>query len=138
MLTPEREKHVITSLPARLPLALLTFAALALPTAGKATTGPTYTALNVPGAASTQAYGINDAGQIVGSYYDAAGNLHGFGEANGSYYTADIPGASDTVATGISADAVVGYYDVKSTDQYGEIVTAYPRLRSDPVRLCHH
>ena len=47
-------------------------------------TGPakaqyTFTTIDVPGAANgTVAYGINDAGQIVGYYLDAAGTFHGF------------------------------------------------------------
>ncbi len=36
-----------------------------------------FTALDVPGAAFTQANGINDAGQIVGHFSDATGT-HGF------------------------------------------------------------
>lgn len=73
---------------------------------------------------SPQAYGINDQNQVVGSYSGAVGNLHGFVGMNGVYYTADIPGASGTVATGISNDEVVGYHTVNSMDAYGGFVTA--------------
>jgi uncharacterized membrane protein len=38
----------------------------------------TYTAINVPGAASTQAWAINDDGEIVGQYRDNTGNVYGF------------------------------------------------------------
>ena len=34
--------------------------------------------IDVPGATSTEASGINPEGQIVGNYTDAAGTLHGF------------------------------------------------------------
>jgi len=48
----------------------------------------TYTTLNDPlstGApGTTQAYGINDLGQIVGSYQDSNNNTHGFVYSNGS------------------------------------------------------
>jgi uncharacterized membrane protein len=37
-----------------------------------------YTTLDPPGSTYTQANGINDSRQIVGSYVDAAGNAHGF------------------------------------------------------------
>jgi uncharacterized membrane protein len=37
-----------------------------------------YTAINVPGAVSTQAWSINDDGQIVGQYTDKRGVVHGF------------------------------------------------------------
>src|SRR5262249_20311045 len=40
--------------------------------------GGRYTTLDVPGSTLTFAYGINDAGQIVGTYIDAAGGQHGF------------------------------------------------------------
>jgi len=44
---------------------------------GPATAQYTFTTIDMPGAASTYAFGINNAGQIVGSYDDAAG-AHGF------------------------------------------------------------
>jgi probable HAF family extracellular repeat protein len=34
--------------------------------------------LDVPGSVQTDANGINDAGDIVGVYFDASGNEHGF------------------------------------------------------------
>ena len=38
----------------------------------------TWTTIDVPGAADTYVYGINDAGEIVGAYTDSSGNEHGF------------------------------------------------------------
>jgi hypothetical protein len=38
----------------------------------------TFTTVDVPGATSTEASGINPEGQIVGNYTDAASTLHGF------------------------------------------------------------
>lgn len=40
--------------------------------------GATYTPLDVPGAVSTIALGINAHGTIVGQYQDTAGTFHGF------------------------------------------------------------
>jgi uncharacterized membrane protein len=37
-----------------------------------------FTILDVPGSRDTQAYGINDRGQIVGAFIDAEGRRHGF------------------------------------------------------------
>jgi probable HAF family extracellular repeat protein len=37
-----------------------------------------YTSFDYPGASFTEAYGINDNGQIVGFYEDANGHDHGF------------------------------------------------------------
>jgi probable HAF family extracellular repeat protein len=55
----------------------------------------------VPGASSTFASGINDAGQIVGSFSNSTGT-HGFLDIGGSFIQIDVPGASRTVASGIN------------------------------------
>src|SRR5260370_598559 len=59
----------------------------------------------------TLASGINDTGQIVGTYADASG-VHGFLLSGGSYTTLDDPLASQgTVAVGINdMGQIVGYY----------------------------
>ena len=62
----------------------------------------TYTQIDVPGAVSTQAIGINTAGDIVGSYQDSSNNYHGFLLSAGSYTTIDAPGSLNTSATGIN------------------------------------
>ena len=81
-------------------------------------TGPaqaqyTYTALDVPGATATYGYGINDAGQIVGVYFDMDATAHGFLlDVAGSYTTLDVPGANYTEAIGINnTGQIVGRYD---------------------------
>jgi uncharacterized membrane protein len=64
----------------------------------------------VPGATGTQASGINDAGQIVGSYFDA-GIPHSFLYVAGSFTPIDIPGITRTFAKGINdAGHIVGDY----------------------------
>jgi hypothetical protein len=62
-----------------------------------------YTTLEVPGAASTSALGINASGQIVGSY-DAGDRMpHSFLlDVDGSYTTLDPPGSIYTQAYGIN------------------------------------
>ncbi len=78
--------------------------------AGLAVT-PELTRIEVPGARETLAYGINNSGQIVGEYYDAAGGRHGFLLSDGSYTTLDVPGARVTIAHGINdTGQIVGYY----------------------------
>jgi probable HAF family extracellular repeat protein len=58
----------------------------------------------------TVARGINDAGQIVGSYVDAGSVEHGFLVSGGTYSTVDVPGAATTQANGINdAGAISGY-----------------------------
>src|SRR5262249_13340269 len=37
-----------------------------------------YTTIDVPGSTLTELLGINDAGQIVGQYYESSGNAHAF------------------------------------------------------------
>ena len=49
----------------------------------------------------TAAYGINDTGQIVGTYFNASGS-HGFLKDGSTYTTLDVPGATDTQAFGIN------------------------------------
>ncbi len=53
-----------------------------------------YTTLAVPGGTNILADGINDAGQVVGWYFDSSGIEHGFlysGGTNGTYTTLDDP-----------------------------------------------
>jgi probable HAF family extracellular repeat protein len=70
--------------------------------------GGTYTYLDAPGAFNTSAFGINDAGQIVG-YYSAPGSEHGFIYDAGSWTTIDAPGYTNTELTGINnSGEVVG------------------------------
>ena len=72
----------------------------------------TFTTINVPDALSVSAFGINDRGQIVGSYLDASVRNHGFLWNEGVFSTIDFPGAITTVATGINARGqIVGTYD---------------------------
>ena len=69
-----------------------------------------FTTIDVPGASSTEAFGINPKGNIVGSYLNAAG-LHGFLLSKGAFTTIDVPGASFTGAFGINPKGnVVGVY----------------------------
>ena len=46
------------------------------------------------------AYGINNRGDIVGTY--VGGGLHGFLYSNGTYTTLDAPGSFDTQVFGIN------------------------------------
>lgn len=58
------------------------------------------------------AQGINHRGQIVGYYYDNAGNAHGFLYSSGTYTTLDYPDGGFTTANGINdAGQIVGNYN---------------------------
>ncbi len=75
-----------------------------------------YTSITYPGATSTWAYGVNDAGTVVGYYEDSKYAYHGFSFSNGTYSAIDYPGAYYTWAYGINNDGmIVGQYvDMKS------------------------
>ena len=71
---------------------------------------------------TTQAYGVNDADQIVGYYQDGAGN-HGYLLSGGVFTTLNDPSASGsngTIAFGINASGfIVGGYGVGSITAHG-------------------
>jgi probable HAF family extracellular repeat protein len=74
-------------------------------------TGGSFTTIDAPGARfGTSAFDINDAGQIVGRFYDSTGS-HGFLYTGGSFTTIDLPGATGTGAIGINdAGQIVGFF----------------------------
>jgi uncharacterized membrane protein len=97
-----------------------------LATAPLATNSPanayTFTPIDVPGAVRTVAFGINGAGQIVGTFADNTGN-HGFLDTGGSFTQIDVPGATLTEASGInSAGQIVGTF-VDNTGTHGFLDT---------------
>ncbi|HLO05697.1 MAG TPA: VWD domain-containing protein [Terriglobales bacterium] len=72
--------------------------------------GGSFTRIDVPGATATNAYGINDAGQIVGAFYDGT-TYHSFLYSGGSFTQIDPPGARYTEALDINdAGQIVGYF----------------------------
>jgi uncharacterized membrane protein len=84
-----------------------------------------YTTLNVPGSTFTEAWGINDAGQIVGKYGDAAG-WHAFVLDQGSYTTIDPPGGHYVSAHWINdAGQIVGDYR-DASGYHGFLATPVP------------
>ncbi len=78
----------------------------------------TYTTLNDPLATGgTNAYGINDLGQIVGEY-GGDGGFHGFLYSGGTYVTLDDPLASGitlTPATIPTASSIAAAFTPPST-----------------------
>ena len=84
-----------------------------------------FTTIDVPGAVpgSTQAGGINNSGQIVGSF-DAGGTTHGFLDTGGSFTTIDVPGSSFTIANGINdARQIVGTFESGFAVEHGFLAT---------------
>jgi probable HAF family extracellular repeat protein len=71
-----------------------------------------FTPFDVLGGGGPFSYGINDSGQIAGTYSDATGT-HGFVEDGaGNYTSINVPGAIFTDALGINdSGQIVGLYD---------------------------
>ena len=76
----------------------------------------TFSTIEVPGALSTAALGMNNRGQIVG-FYEAGETNHGFLLDQGIFTTIDVPGAALTAAFGINARGlIVGTYFAGGTN----------------------
>lgn len=88
-------------------LAAVVLLAIANP-ARPQTTAPeyTFTTIAVPGASSTDAWGLNNAGDVVGSYV-VNGATHGFLLRKGSYTQIDVPGSTFTQATAINDSRII-------------------------------
>jgi hypothetical protein len=63
-----------------------------------------------PGTVALNPTSINDTGAIVGEYGDSNGVVHGFLLKGKKYTTLDVPGASETVATGIDKNGWIVMY----------------------------
>ena len=73
----------------------------------------TFTTLDAPDSVFTQAGGINNSGQIVGTFRYTDGVDHGFLLSGGGYTTLDPPGSLNSSAEGINdTSQIVGTYDV--------------------------
>jgi probable HAF family extracellular repeat protein len=77
----------------------------------------TYRTLDFPGANYTEAWKINDSGQVVGRYVGADGNYHVYLFTNGSFVSFDYPGALQT--------APEDYSHVGGLNNLGDITTDY-------------
>jgi len=67
----------------------------------------TFTSIDVPGAGYTAAYGINNSGQIVGTYLLNGAGASGFVDSGGTFTSVNIPPSSppflnETYAFGIN------------------------------------
>ena len=67
--------------------------------------------ITVPNSTGSYAYGINDAGDVVGWYVDQSGITHGYLLKSGKFTKIDPPGSTLTNAWGINtAGVIVGTY----------------------------
>jgi probable HAF family extracellular repeat protein len=76
--------------------------------------------IKFPAAKSTQPFGINNAGQVVGTYVDLKNVSHGFLFSAGTYKSIDIANAKSTMAAGINkAGDISGTYVDQSNQEHG-------------------
>jgi probable HAF family extracellular repeat protein len=73
------------------------------------------------GAIYTEADGINDSGQIVGTYLDAGFTSHGFLKTGKNFSSIDFPGAPYTEIDGgiNSSGQIVGWYSYGGNQEHG-------------------
>jgi opacity protein-like surface antigen len=71
-----------------------------------------FSGVNIPGAAHVQAYGISEAGEIVGEYIGSDSIPHGFTLKGKTVTAVNDPKGLATLCQGISPSggAIVGYY----------------------------
>ncbi len=92
------------------PLYMMLTAAMRPPTPAAGESAFAVTKIDVPGSISTTARGVNNLGQIVGSFVDGSGT-HAFLFNGGKFSAIDVPGGNWTIATGINnVGQIVGGY----------------------------
>jgi uncharacterized membrane protein len=75
-----------------------------------------FVSISPPGATSTKAQGINDEGQIVGTYLDSANVEHGFVLKGTKYTTLDVPGGyTNSDAWAITGKGLITIFAVKGS-----------------------
>lgn len=83
------------------------------------------------GSNNTQALGINNNGELVGTYTDEAGDQHGFIEITGEFSSFDPAGSSNTTINGVNDQGqIVGFYTDKDTNVTGFVATPVPEPES--------
>jgi hypothetical protein len=89
--------------------------------------GDQYTIFDFPGDdMDTVAYGIDDSGDIVGSYYGRQIGQHGFILSEGVYTTIDPPDSHRTLALGINNSGVIAGMFFVGPNVRGFIATPKP------------
>src|SRR5437667_377300 len=85
----------------------------------------TFTTVDVPGSIETDAFGINNSGQISGDFADSTGREHGFLVAGGSFSTVDVPGSVQTFGRGINdRGQTVGNYLDSTFKRHGYLLSS--------------
>ncbi len=78
-----------------------------------ATAGYMLNTIDYPGAALTNVYGLNNAGDVVGEYANVAGDFHSFVLRDGVYESFDVPNTLGSTAFDINdTGQIVGVYGI--------------------------
>jgi probable HAF family extracellular repeat protein len=86
--------------------------------------GGKFTRIDVPGSTYNTAWGVNDSGIVIGSYF-FGGTYYSFALISGAFYSFGYPGATGTFAQGINAAGqVVGAYTMDSNLTYHGFITS--------------
>jgi hypothetical protein len=100
-----------------------------------------FVTVDVPGAAASAAYGVNDAGLISGYFFDASFNFHGFVQQDGVATVHDYPQALET-ALGDPNDAGIVIGNFGDVAQHAVLLdaetgtwTVLPDIAGLPVNL---
>jgi YVTN family beta-propeller protein len=100
--------------------------------------GQQFVTVDVPSATSTLVLGINNAGQMVGSYIDGNNATHGFSLTAGVFTTIDFPGATLTQAAAINnVGEIIGSYNDSHGVGHGFLLSdgTYTSI-TDPAFAC--
>jgi probable HAF family extracellular repeat protein len=85
-----------------------------------------FTPIVVPfaGATDTEAFDINNSGDIVGNWYDSSGAFQGFLLSGGVYTSFTYPGSTSTVGYGINNNGdIVGFYEDSAGNSHGFLLS---------------
>ena len=83
-----------------------------------------YTRIQFPGSTFTEPLAVNNNGEIVGTYTDADGNMHGFSDINSSFTSFDAPGGVGTT----TANGVNGLGDIVGFSMNGAATVGFEAI----------
>jgi hypothetical protein len=81
-----------------------------------------FASIDFPQSNGTQAIGINDSGEVVGSYLDSASVEHGFVKKGSTYTSIDVAGDSSTEAWGINNKGQIAVFALNSAGGYDSFI----------------
>jgi hypothetical protein len=89
-----------------------------------------FTTIAFPKALETEADGINDKGDVVGTYIDTAGSQHGFSKIGTKYTSIDVKGETTAIAWGINNKGQITIYAVNSAGDYDSFLVTGKKFKN--------